>query len=281
MKKQYEIISMKDHYRIRLGIFEPQEKAKGVVQLVHGFGEYTGHYLYLINELVNAGFVCFMHDQRGHGVLAAAKPKLQGRARNYENFISDALEVRKIIGKRYPKLPVYLFGHSMGGNISLNVLLRNVENQKLYQKAVIESPWLALTNPPAIPLQKLAQVLGKFNSKIRVRTGLKVDAISHRSDLVDLVTKDGIYHELLSLRLFSQIMEAGRFAQSQAEQLKIPTFLFCGEEDQICSPLAIRSFAENAGANLELVEVAEGYHALHLDTKADAFIDKMKAFLLE
>lgn len=59
MKKQYEIISMKDHYRIRLGIFEPQEKAKGVVQLVHGFGEYTGHYLYLINELVNAGFVCF------------------------------------------------------------------------------------------------------------------------------------------------------------------------------------------------------------------------------
>ncbi|MFK5277699.1 alpha/beta hydrolase, partial [Lactococcus lactis] len=31
----------------------------------------------------------------------------------------------------------------MGGNISLNVLLRNIENQKLYQKAVIESPWLA------------------------------------------------------------------------------------------------------------------------------------------
>ena len=56
---------MKDHYRIRLGIFEPDQKAKAVVQLVHGFGEYTGHYLYLINELVNAGFVCLMHDQRG------------------------------------------------------------------------------------------------------------------------------------------------------------------------------------------------------------------------
>ncbi|MCU5753726.1 alpha/beta hydrolase [Lactococcus lactis] len=80
-EKQYEIISMKDHYRIRLGIFEPDQKAKAVVQLVHGFGEYTGHYLYLINELVNAGFVCLMHDQRGHGVLAAANPKLQGRAR--------------------------------------------------------------------------------------------------------------------------------------------------------------------------------------------------------
>ena len=114
---------MKDHYRIRLGIFEPDQKAKAVVQLVHGFGEYTGHYLYLINELVNAGFVCLMHDQRGHGVLAAANPKLQGRARAYESLISDVLEVRKIIGKKYPKLPVYLFGHSMGGNISLNVLL--------------------------------------------------------------------------------------------------------------------------------------------------------------
>ena len=40
MKKQYEIVSMKDHYRIRLGIFEPDQKAKAVVQLVHGFGEY-------------------------------------------------------------------------------------------------------------------------------------------------------------------------------------------------------------------------------------------------
>ena len=173
-----------------------------------------------------------------------------------------------------------VYGESNGGSHNPDELLHPICGYGA-QKAVIESPWLALTNPPAIPLQKLAQVLGKFNSKIRVRTGLKVDAISHRSDLVDLVTKDGIYHELLSLRLFSQIMEAGRFAQSQAEQLKIPTLLFCGEEDQICSPLAIRSFAENAGANLELVEVAEGYHALHLDTKADAFIDKMKAFLLE
>lgn len=281
MKKQYEIVSMKDHYRIRLGIFEPDQKAKAVVQLVHGFGEYTGHYLYLINELVNAGFVCLMHDQRGHGVLAAANPKLQGRARAYESLISDVLEVRKIIGKKYPKLPVYLFGHSMGGNISLNVLLRNIENQKLYQKAVIESPWLALTNPPAVPLQRLAGFLEKISPKIRVRTGLKVEAISHRNDLVDLVTKDGIYHELLSLRLFSQIMEAGRFAQSQAGNLKIPTLLFCGESDQICSPVAIRSFANNAGKNLELIEIADGYHALHLDTEAENFIERTKDFFLK
>ena len=73
----------------------------------------------------------------------------------------------------------------MGGNISLNVLLRNIENQKLYQKAVIESPWLALTNPPAVPLQRLAGFLEKISPKIRVRTGLKVEAISHRNDLVD------------------------------------------------------------------------------------------------
>ena len=281
MKKQYEIISMKDHYRIRLGIFEPEQKAKAVVQLVHGCGEYTGHYLYLINALVNSGFICVMPDQRGHGVLAAAKPKLQGRARAYESLISDVLEVRKIIGKKYPKLPVHLFGHSMGGNISLNVLLRNVEHQKLYQKAVIESPWLALTNPPALLLQKLAELLGKMSPNVRVRTGLKVEAISRRNDLVDLVTKDGIYHEFLSLRLFSQIMEAGRFAQSQAANLKIPTLLFCGESDQICSPVAIRSFANNAGENLELIEVAEGYHALHLDTEAEDFIEKTKDFFLK
>ncbi|MDP0971150.1 alpha/beta hydrolase, partial [Klebsiella pneumoniae] len=79
-----------------------------------------------INELVNAGFVCLMHDQRGHGVLAAANPKLQGRARAYESLISDVLEVRKIIGKKYPNLPFYMFGLSMVGNISLYVIIRNI-----------------------------------------------------------------------------------------------------------------------------------------------------------
>ena len=89
------------------------------------------------------------------------------------------------------------------------------------------------------------------------------------------------YHEHLSLRLFSQIMEAGRFAQSQAGNLKIPTLLFCGESDQICSPVAIRSFANNAGKNLELIEIADGYHALHLDTEAENFIERTKDFFLK
>lgn len=281
MKERYEIISMRDHYKIRLGIFEPQRAPKGVVQLIHGFGEYTGHYLYLINDLVNAGFVCLMHDQRGHGILAAARPKMQGRAQNYDKFLSDCLEIRKIISKKYSRLPVYLFGHSLGGNIALNLLLRNPQIQNSYQKAVIESPWLDLAHPPAKIIQSIAQVAGKISPHFRIRTRLKVAGISHHQDLVDLVTKDGIYHDFLSLRLFSQIMEAGRYAQNHAKDLTLPTLLFCGGQDAICSAPAIRRFAQQAGENVIYDELPEAYHALHLDTDARQFLNKMKDFLLK
>ncbi len=279
MTGTYEFLEMADGEKIRLGLFIPEKQPKGVIQLIHGFGEYIGHYLTVIDYFVSENFACVMHDQRGHGILAAESPKKRGVAENYQKFLDDALEVREIITQRFPNLPIYLMGHSMGGNIILNLLLKEPKNQQFYQKAIVESPWLDLAESPAKVIQILAKIGGKISPKLKVHTGLKLEAIAHDAELVKQVTKDGIYHDILSLRLFTQIKEAGEFAQENATALKIPTLLFCAERDGICSAPVIRNFAENVGDNLKFVEISDGYHALHLDTQAQQVLAQMRDFL--
>ena len=276
MKQEYIERRMADGEEIRVGIFEPGVAARGVVQLVHGFGEYIGHYLTVIDFLVDQDFVVVMHDQRGHGLHAAERPKTRGIALSYHKFIDDVLEIRQWIGQEYSELPVFLMGHSLGGNIVLNVLL---EKPELYEKAVVESPWLDLAHAPGKALQVIAGLAGKISPKIRVHTGLKLEAVAHDHETVRLVTKDGIYHDFLSLRLFSQIKAAGHLAAKQAGTFKLPILLFCAEKDDIVSAPAIREFARNAGENVTLVEIKDGFHALHLDTQAAQVMARIKDFL--
>lgn len=279
MGAAYQILTMSDGQKVRVGTFCPEELPKGVIQIFHGFGEYSGHYSDFIDFFVNHGYICVIHDQRGHGPIALEFPKSQGISKNYQKFLEDGLEIRHFISFHFPNLPVFLMGHSMGGNIALNLLLNSPSHQMLYQKAIIESPWLELAKPPAKIIQSMAKIIGSLSPKIRVHTKINVAGIAHDATVVKKMTEDGIYHDFLSLRLFSQIKKAGEFAQKNASKLTIPTLLFCAEKDQICSAKAIRSFCKKGGTNIKLIEVADGYHELHLDTKASQTLEQMLSFL--
>ena len=45
----------------------PAVPVRGVVALVHGFGEHGGRYTYLAEALTRAGYALSTFDHRGHG----------------------------------------------------------------------------------------------------------------------------------------------------------------------------------------------------------------------
>ena len=51
-------------------IYVPAANVKGVVQLVHGFGEHSRRYLHMICKLMDAGFIVAADDHVGHGKTA-------------------------------------------------------------------------------------------------------------------------------------------------------------------------------------------------------------------
>lgn len=262
-----EMLKMHDGLPIKVARFEPGESPVGVVLLLHGFGEHIGLYAEHAERFAAHSFVCVVHDQRGHGEMPGLnesewKRKL-GIARSYEDFLNDIDTIRSQIDTWYPGLPVFLYGHSMGGNIALSYLLKR--SQERFSKVILETPWLRLYEKNPKALVWLARVLGNISYKPVYPTELNLEAISRDKDYVVKLKSDKLYHNFLSFRLITQIMNAGEYALSNAEKLELPVLLLCAGKDMIVCPQAIRELDKNSNNNVRLVEYPEGYHALHSD----------------
>ncbi|QDK70504.1 alpha/beta hydrolase [Lactococcus protaetiae] len=262
-----------DTHKIRMTCFAPDTKPKGVIQFVHGFGEGLEHFADLAKFLMTKGYAFVVHDQRGFGKEAYRR----GVHGSYENFLNDIEIVREWIGQKFPQVPVVLFGFSMGGNISSNYILKR--GSKCYQALVLESPWLSLDRNPQKATIALAKFLGNLSKNLRIKSGLNVQAIMRDKARLSEVLTDGIYHDTISMRLFSEVREHGEYALANANKIKIPTLLLGAEQDKIVSIRAIRTFAERADKNIKYHEIAGGYHCLHYDLGYDQTQHLLVGFL--
>ncbi len=89
---------------------------RGVIQIAHGVAEYGKRYEPFAEFLCENGFAVFADDHLGHGKsLIPDRPMVYlGEEDGWWNVVEDLEELRKIIEERFPQLPTYLFGHSMG-----------------------------------------------------------------------------------------------------------------------------------------------------------------------
>ena len=86
---------------------------KGVVQITHGICEYALRYEPFAVFLTEQGYAVTGSDHLGHG-LTASGPEEYGYFTDWFALTKDLYSLRKQIGSRYPELPYFLLGHSMG-----------------------------------------------------------------------------------------------------------------------------------------------------------------------
>lgn len=97
--------------------FLPDETApKGIVQVAHGMTDYALRYRRLAEQLTNAGFAVCADDHLGHGQTAATPDDLGFFAESDGvGYVVDDLHALTLLAKqRFPNLPFFLLGHSMG-----------------------------------------------------------------------------------------------------------------------------------------------------------------------
>lgn len=117
------------------------ERAVGVVVMVHGFSESAEKYVEMIYYFLQAGYQVYIMDVRGHGRSARSREDLSiVHIDCFERYLSD-LEylAAEIAAKENPELPLYLYGHSMGGGIAAAFLEKN---PGVFRKAVLSSPMI-------------------------------------------------------------------------------------------------------------------------------------------
>ena len=87
-----------------------------IIQIIHGICEYIERYLPFIEYLATKGFIVVGHDHLGHGQSIKSPDDLGyfGEPNPSDLLIQDIHSLRKIIVKKYPNLPYFMCGHSMG-----------------------------------------------------------------------------------------------------------------------------------------------------------------------
>ena len=242
----------------------PGENTKAVIILIHGLGEHILRYLHWAEMFKKEGIGFLGVDLPGHGLS-------QGRRGNIKDYsVTDEMIdiLLKSCKQTFPGCPVYIYGHSLGGGILLDYLLRKKPKIK---GAIVTSPWLRLSFEPPKSKVMVASVMKYLVPGLTQPSGLKVDHISHDKSIVEKYKNDPMVHDKISVSLFDSAMTGAKYALAHASELTIPTLLLHGSDDLITSPSGSHEFAEKT-AMVEFKIWEGGYHELHNEPfKEDVF----------
>ncbi len=245
-------------------IHSPGEDARAVVILVHGLGEHIQRYNYWASLFKKEGIGFAGLDLPGHGRSEGRR----GSIRSYSQSDEMIDILLKTCSKTFPGVPLFLYGHSLGGGIVLDYLIR--KNPKI-KGAIVTSPWLRLSfEPPKIKVT-IANILRFILPGLIQPSGLNVSHISQDQAVIDKYNSDPLVHGKISVSLFHSAMKAAEHSLEHASELKVKTLLMHGSEDLICSSKGSSEFASK-NVNVELKIWEGGFHELHNEPfKEDVF----------
>ncbi len=104
---------------VKAWAYSPLGKPRGIIQLIHGYGEHSRRYLHMIGKFQQAGFVVYADDHIGHGKTGYDGGTLgDPHSGGWETYIRDEKSLHDIAVADYPGIPYLVFGHSWGSMIA-------------------------------------------------------------------------------------------------------------------------------------------------------------------
>lgn len=239
----------------------PAAHPRAVVAVVHGFGEHSGRYQNVIRAVVPRGYAVYAFDHRGHG----RSPGKRGHINAWREFRDDVRQFVGLIRQELPDRPMFLLGHSLGGLIATEYVLREAPT---LSGLIVSNPLLTAARLSLV-VRAAAAVLTYLAPSVAIKTGLDASAISRDPAVVQAYRDDALVHSTGTPRLSAEITAARRWTSEHAADLTVPFMVILGGADRLVSPEGGRRFFEAVVlTDKTLTEYAGGYHEPHNDSNA-------------
>ena len=256
--------------------FDPASPARLVLVTVHGFGAHCGIYRHVAGALLARGIAVTQFDCRGHGRSQGRR----GHVDRFDDYHSDLKLVVRRARERTPGVPWALMGHSLGGAIVLDHVLRQ-QSQPQADRLVAVAPWLELKMKVSMPKRAAAEFFSRLKPTLTIRNGLKAEDVSRNPEVVANFFRDPLVHHVATAGWFAGVLHAQAALRAMAARLQIPTLLVVAGQDRIVSTEASLAFARAAGSTAEVRLYQELYHELFLEPEREQVVSDVADWLLQ
>ena len=229
----------------------PDAPPRAVIQIVHGVAEHMGRYEEVSRFLAAHGFLVCGEDHLGHGkTVEDGSYGFFAPKGGWDLVVRDVRRLRELEGEKYPSLPYFLLGHSMGsfvvrgylmfwpGTVDGAILSGTGQEPPATVAAgrALSALLIRLKGPRAHSALLDALSVGRYNGQFKpVRTS--ADWISRDTVVVDAYRADPLCRFLPTVGMYHDMMVGLQLLAKPANLARMdpdtPVYFFAGDRDPV------------------------------------------------
>jgi acylglycerol lipase len=249
--------------------WEPEDKhPKALLALIHGLGDHTGRFSHVARVMTEAGYALVGFDLRGHGKSGGAR----GHFPSLDAVMQDIRQFFRFLVERYVDVPLFLYGHSLGGLLALWYAIQYSEELK---GVIVTGAALRSSLQEQKGKIMLVKALGSLLPAVIIPSGLNPADLSRDPDVVQAYISDPLVHEKASLGFGKSSLTAIDLCFVHARDFSLPLLIMHGKADKLTYPSGSEDFARLASErnNDVTLKLWDGsHHEIHNEPeKAEVF----------
>lgn len=252
----------------------PGGTPKAVVLAVHGFNDYSNAFQEPGSFFKKHGVAMYAYDQRGFG----AAPQT-GIWADERNLVADLKQCVLQLKARYPKIPFYILGESMGGAVTMVAL---ADDKFPPVDGIILSAPAVWGGMGMNPLFHVTLWVMAHTAPDRTFTGedLRILA-SDNIPILNAMARDPLIIKATRADTIYGLVQLMGNAYAKAPEVKTRALLLYGERDEVVPRGPVEEVAERFAGPLEVVYYPNGYHMLLRDLQRQRVMEDILRWIQE
>lgn len=261
------------HARIHHQSWLPEGETRAVILIVHGLAEHGGRYANVVNHFVPQGYGIYALDHIGHGRSDGTRVYVD----SFFEFISTLKTFCDMARAEQPGKPIFLYGHSLGGLITVDYLLKY---QTGLAGAILSGALVTIPRNTSPATMLAARIVARILPKMGVSV-LDSTAISRDPAVVTAYDSDPlVYRGKITARLGAEMFTAVRRVQAGMDTITLPVFILHGGADRLVDPVSATYLHEHLGSADKTLKIyPELYHELHNEAQHPQALADIQAWL--
>lgn len=265
----------KRNFKIYTRQWIPENMKAGII-LIHGYGQHSGNYELIAEKFSNNYYGIYTLDLQGHGKSEGDRAYID----NFNDFIEDIELYVITIQKINKEMPLFLLGHSMGGNIAIQIANKHPDK---FKAVYLSAPMIQINSYKTnyiitILIQLLSYIIPKVIVSSEV-IGYK--KLTRNVEMINKYESDNLmYNEGIKMKMAYNLFCACSEVQKLNRNIDFPLMIGYGFNDYVCCIKSIDNFYNNVPSKLkQIIKYDDLYHEILFEPESDkVIIDIIKFF---